>query len=63
MIKRKPRKECFKVRTDGRSVDIDGDYTETLARLSSNPERHRRVWVELFDEQYRYNLCGHDQRR
>ena len=25
------------MRTDGRSVDIDGDYTETLARLSSNP--------------------------
>ena len=28
--------ECIKVRTDGRSVDIDGDYTETLARLESN---------------------------
>jgi len=26
------------VRTDGASVDIDGDYTETLARISSNPE-------------------------
>jgi len=35
--KKKAEKECFKVRTDGRSVDIDGDYTETLARLSSNP--------------------------
>lgn len=29
---------CSKVRTDGRSVDIDGDYTETLARLGSSPE-------------------------
>jgi phosphate transport system substrate-binding protein len=28
--------ECVKVRTDGRSVDIDGDYTETLARLDAN---------------------------
>ena len=28
--------ECIRVRTDGRSVDIDGDYTETLARLEGN---------------------------
>ncbi|MDO5658961.1 MAG: substrate-binding domain-containing protein [Paracoccus sp. (in: a-proteobacteria)] len=27
---------CMQVRTDGRSVDIDGDYTETLARLDSD---------------------------
>ena len=27
---------CMAVRTDGRSVDIDGDYTETLARIDSN---------------------------
>ncbi|MFZ7094123.1 substrate-binding domain-containing protein [Primorskyibacter sp. 2E233] len=27
---------CFEVRTDGKSVDIDGDYTETLARIDSN---------------------------
>lgn len=27
---------CMSVRTDGRSVDIDGDYTETLARIGSN---------------------------
>ena len=26
------------VRTDGRSVDIDGDYTETLARIDSNTD-------------------------
>jgi phosphate transport system substrate-binding protein len=30
------KKSCVKVRTDGRSVDIDGDYTETLARLDAN---------------------------
>ncbi|MEG6508545.1 substrate-binding domain-containing protein [Methyloligella sp. 2.7D] len=29
---------CIKVRKDGAAVDIDGDYTETLARLQSNPE-------------------------
>ncbi|WP_417721307.1 substrate-binding domain-containing protein [Salipiger sp.] len=28
---------CMSVRTDGKSVDIDGDYTETLARIESNP--------------------------
>ncbi len=28
---------CIKVRKDGATVDIDGDYTETLARLQSNP--------------------------
>ena len=28
---------CLEVRTDGKSVDIDGDYTETLARIDANP--------------------------
>jgi phosphate transport system substrate-binding protein len=28
---------CLKLRTDGRVVEIDGDYTETLARLAANP--------------------------
>ena len=28
---------CIAVRTDGKSVDIDGDYTETLASIDSNP--------------------------
>lgn len=28
---------CMAVRTDGVSVDIDGDYTETLARIDSSP--------------------------
>ncbi len=28
---------CLAVRTDGKSVDIDGDYTETLARIDANP--------------------------
>ena len=32
------KKGCMKVRTDGISVDIDGDYTETLASIETNPE-------------------------
>lgn len=27
---------CMAIRTDGRSVDIDGDYTETLARIEAD---------------------------
>ena len=27
---------CMSIRTDGRSVDIDGDYTETLSRIQSD---------------------------
>ena len=27
---------CLKIRTDGRNVDIDGDYTETLQRLEND---------------------------
>ena len=30
------KKACVKVRTDGAAIDIDGDYTETLARLAAN---------------------------
>lgn len=31
----KAEEQCMKIRTDGKSVDIDGDYTETLARIGS----------------------------
>ncbi|MFY9240722.1 MAG: substrate-binding domain-containing protein [Roseovarius sp.] len=31
-------KACMAVRTDGKSIDIDGDYTETLARIDSNTD-------------------------
>lgn len=31
------KKSCHAVRADGVAVDIDGDYTETLARLDANP--------------------------
>lgn len=30
------KKQCIALRTDGRSVDIDGDYTETLARIEAD---------------------------
>ncbi len=36
--KKAAEKACISLRTDGRSVDVDGDYTETLARLISSPE-------------------------
>jgi phosphate transport system substrate-binding protein len=29
-------KKCIAVRKDGKAVDIDGDYSETLARISAN---------------------------
>lgn len=29
-------KKCIAVRKDGKAVDIDGDYTETLARIAAN---------------------------
>ena len=34
--KKVAEKQCFKVRRDGLSVDIDGDYTETLASMAAN---------------------------
>ncbi|NNE79700.1 MAG: phosphonate ABC transporter substrate-binding protein [Silicimonas sp.] len=35
--KKAAEKACIKLRNDGRAVDIDGDYTETLARIDANP--------------------------
>ena len=32
----KAEEMCIALRTDGKSVDIDGDYTETLARIDSD---------------------------
>ena len=34
--KKKAGKACHALRTDGISIDIDGDYTETLARVDAN---------------------------
>ncbi|MFD1695151.1 substrate-binding domain-containing protein [Roseibium aestuarii] len=36
MSEKDAEKACMAVRTDGKSVDIDGDYTETLARIDAN---------------------------
>ncbi len=36
--KKTAEKACISLRTDGVSVDIDGDYTETLARIESNKD-------------------------
>jgi len=36
--KKAAEKACMTLRTDGLSVDIDGDYTETLARIDSNKD-------------------------
>ena len=36
--KKEAEKACIALRTDGKSVDIDGDYTETLARIESNKD-------------------------
>ncbi|MDF1801313.1 substrate-binding domain-containing protein [Thalassovita sp.] len=36
--KKAAEKACISLRTDGVSVDIDGDYTETLARIDSNKD-------------------------
>ena len=36
--KKDAEKACSTTRTDGASVDIDGDYTETLARIASEPK-------------------------
>ncbi|WP_328804174.1 substrate-binding domain-containing protein [Roseibium aggregatum] len=34
--KKAAKKSCMGLRTDGVSIDIDGDYTETLARVDAN---------------------------
>lgn len=31
-------KACHEIRADGKSVDIDGDYTETLSRIAANKD-------------------------
>ncbi len=36
MDKKDAEKACMRVRKDGASVDIDGDYTETLSRIDAN---------------------------
>ena len=56
-------KACAKVRKDGAAVDIDGDYTETLARLHVQPAGRRRVRPVVLREQHRQAEGRHGQRR
>ena len=56
-------KAARKVRKDGAAVDIDGDYTETLARLDLQPEGRGRVRSVLLREQHRQAEGRHRQRR
>jgi ABC-type phosphate transport system substrate-binding protein len=46
------------VRTDGASVDIDGDYTETLARLDRTPANGIGVFGLAFYENNTDKLQG-----
>ncbi|MGE0661159.1 MAG: substrate-binding domain-containing protein [Reyranellaceae bacterium] len=41
---------CVSVRKDGRSVDIDGDYTETLARIQSTPTGIGVFGLSFYDQ-------------
>ena len=43
-------KACMKVRKDGRAVDIDGDYTETLARIESNKTAVGVFGLSFYDQ-------------
>ncbi|MEN3950710.1 substrate-binding domain-containing protein [Iodidimonas sp. SYSU 1G8] len=44
------KKACNHVRKDGLAVDIDGDYTETLARLKSNPDGVGVFGLSFYDQ-------------
>lgn len=41
---------CSALRTDGRIVEIAGDYTETLARLQSNPDTVGVFGLSFYDQ-------------
>ncbi len=44
------KKACTHVRKDGLAVDIDGDYTETLARIKSNPDGVGVFGLSFYDQ-------------
>ena len=50
---------CMTLRTDGASIDIDGDYTETLARVDAQQERYRRFRPVVLSEQHRQDPRRH----
>lgn len=41
---------CMRVRKDGRAVDIDGDYTETLARMEASPDSIGVFGLSFYDQ-------------
>ncbi len=43
---------CVAIRKDGVLLDIDGDYTETLARISGQQDRSGRIMVSLSMKQH-----------
>ena len=53
---------CLDVRQDGRSVDVDGDYTETLARIDANPDGVGIFGLAFYREQPRQAESGDDGR-
>jgi len=44
------RDACIRVRKDGLSVDIDGDYTETLARIQRTPTAIGVFGLSFYDQ-------------
>ncbi|MGE0421443.1 MAG: PstS family phosphate ABC transporter substrate-binding protein [Reyranellaceae bacterium] len=44
------RNACIRVRKDGLSVDIDGDYTETLARIQRTPTAIGVFGLSFYDQ-------------
>ena len=52
---------CNDLRKDGASVEIDGDYTETLARIAAKG-RYRRVRSVVLPEQHRQAARRHGER-
>ena len=41
---------CMRVRKDGKAVDIDGDYTETLARMEATPYSIGVFGLSFYDQ-------------
>ena len=56
-------KACIKVRKDGVAVDIDGDYTETLARSQSNTEGIGVFGLSFYENNTDKLKVATDQRR
>ena len=60
--RRKPKASCKAVRKDGKAVDIDGDYSETLARIDADKKAVGVFGLVLLRKQRR-QAEGRDRRR